>query len=154
MSETIPTWKIARPEHHVELLALLRDFYAEEQLEFNPARIGTALETLLDDPGLGIVLILTQAGRIGGYLIATAGFSVEFGGYFVLVDELYLAPDFRGRGEWKNAIAATEEWAAGIGASAVRLEVNHHNEKAAAIYLKYGFKDDHRAILSKRVNPM
>jgi len=153
MTENTATWQIARPEHHEELLSLLRDFYAEEQLEFHPARIGPALETLLDDPGLGIVLILTQGGRIGGYLIATAGFSVEFGGHFALVDELYLAPDFRGRGEWKNALAATEEWAAAIGASAVRLEVNHHNEKAAAIYLKYGFHDDQRSILSKPVNP-
>jgi GNAT superfamily N-acetyltransferase len=149
MTDPSCAWAFAGPEHRDALLVQIRAFYEEEKLEFDSARITGALQQLLQNRALGIALVLNHGSDIGGYLIATLGFSLEFGGHFALVDELYLAPEFRGRGEWRKAFAMVEDWASSVGVKAIRLEVNHHNEKAAAIYLKYGFHHDQRAILSK-----
>ena len=79
----------------------------------------------------------------------TFGFSPEFGGRFALLDELYLAPDVRGQSQGKAALAHAEAWASVQGARTTRLEVTRHNTKALSIYLKYGYRDDGRCILTK-----
>jgi GNAT superfamily N-acetyltransferase len=144
-------WTEATGDDAAEILPLLEDFYREERLVFDLDTNGGALRSLLSDVRLGRVFVLRSDRGFGGYLIATMGFSVEFGGVFVLLDELYVAPEFRGKGAWREGFAAMEKWAAGLGISAIRLEVNHHNEKARTIYLKYGFRDDERGILTLRI---
>ncbi len=144
-------WVMASRADQAELLPLVRDFYEEERLVYDEKRVPDALADLLGDPALGGVWAWWNGGGILGYLIATIGFSVEFGGRFVLLDELFISPAFRGRGGWRDGFAEVEKWAAEIGAGAIRLEVNHHNEKARSLYLKYGFGDDERGILTKRL---
>ena len=73
---------------------------------------------------------------------------VEQGGRFVLLDELYLTPAARGRGWGRQALALARDWAIVEGASVMRLEVNHHNARAKALYLSEGYRDDERDILT------
>ena len=75
------------------------------------------------------------------------GFEYEKG-HFVLLDELYLAPAARGRGWGRQALALARDWAIVEGASVMRLEVNHHNARAKALYLSAGYRDDERDILT------
>ncbi len=83
-----------------------------------------------------------------GYITLGWCFSVEQGGRFVLLDELYLGPAARGRGWGRQALALARDWAAGQGAAVIRLEVNHHNAKAKSLYLSAGYRDDERDILT------
>ena len=46
----------------------------------------------------------------------------------------------------KMALAA--QWARQQGAAVMRLEVNHHNARAKALYLSCGYADDQRDLLS------
>jgi GNAT superfamily N-acetyltransferase len=66
----------------------------------------------------------------------------------VLIDEIYLEPHARGRGLGGALLAAACDWARGQGAEIARLEVNRHNARARALYLRSGFRDDDRDILS------
>ena len=66
----------------------------------------------------------------------------------MLLDELYLEPSARGRGLGGALLAAACDWARDRGAEVVRLEVNRHNPRAKALYLRCGFRDDDRDILS------
>jgi GNAT superfamily N-acetyltransferase len=111
-----------------------------------------AIRQLLEQPEIGKIPIFRHQGEAAGYLVATTGFSIEFGGRFVLLDELFILPAFRGRGLWKAGLAEIERWAAAIHASCIRLEVNHHNKKARATYLKAGFIDDRRDLLTKWIS--
>lgn len=144
-----PAWTQATPGDLPVVLSLMRAFYAEERLDYDDARSSKALRELLAGPELGAVFLLRREAEAQGYLMLTFGFSPEFGGRFALLDELYLAPDVRGQGQGKAALAHAEAWASAQGARTTRLEVTRHNAKALSIYLKYGYRDDGRRILTK-----
>lgn len=133
------------------MLALMRDFYVEEKLPYVESRASRAVTELLSSPSLGVIFICRNGSNALGYVAGTVCFSLEFGGRYALLDELYLGPAARGRGESKRALACIEAWARDQGVTATRLEVNHDNEKALSIYLKSGYTDDKRHMLSKRV---
>ena len=142
-------WSLATEGEQPELLEMLAAFYVEEQLVHDPEGTSAAVRTLLGDPSLGAIWLLKCDGSTAGYLIASIGFSVEFGGRYVLLDELFIRPQFRGHGQWRKGFAEVERWAAEKGIHTLRLEVNHHNSRAKGLYLGYGFADDERSILTK-----
>ncbi len=148
-----PAWILATPADAPVVGALLREFYAEEKLPYTEAVAVRVVAELLGSPATGAIFLCRAAGESLGYVVATFACSLEFGGRYVLLDELYLRPAARGRGEGKRAIACVEAWAIGQGVSTLRLEVNHHNAKALSVYLKSGFTDDQRHLLSKRLTP-
>lgn len=131
------------------LLDMLRGFYAEDRIPLDEARVRRGIDRLLADPSLSALLFAEVDGECVGYLILGWCFSIEQGGRHVLVDELYLAPAARGRGLGGALLAAACDWARGHGAAVARLEVNRHNARARALYLRQGFRDDQRDILTR-----
>lgn len=139
MSE--PTFVLATPADRAAVLAMHEALFDEDGL------LGFALE----DRAAGLDLLLAQSGRWGeiyliraadevaGYIVTTWGFTVELGGPFVLIDELYLSPPFRGRGWGRVALAFVSEMARQRGQRAVQLEVEHHNTHAEQLYRRAGF---------------
>ncbi|WP_449466963.1 N-acetyltransferase family protein [Stenotrophomonas humi] len=147
------TARVARPEDFPRLIAMVRDFYVEDCIPYQPERVEPGLQTVLGNPSLGAVLMLSSDDLAEvGYVTLGWCFSVEQGGRFVLLDELYLAPAARGRGWGRQALAMARDWAAGQGAAVIRLEVNHHNAKAKRLYLAAGYRDDERDILTLSLN--
>ena len=142
-------YRLATPEDFPAILAMLRAFYAEDRIDYDAALVEPGLRALLAEPAHGAVLLL-QSGEVAqaGYVSLGWCFSVEQGGRFVLLDELYLAPAARGRGWGRQALALARDWAIVEGASVMRLEVNHHNARAKALYLSAGYRDDERDILT------
>jgi len=131
------------------LIALMRDFYAEDKIEFDDARVRRGVDALLADPRNGEVLLwLDEAAAVVGYAVIAMGFSLEQGGHFALLDELYLSHAARGRGRGKQALAILEQRANARGVERMRLEVNHHNELARRLYLATGYVDDTRDLLT------
>lgn len=137
------------PEDFAQLLAMVRDFYHEDEIFYDARLVEPGLRSLLEDPSCGALLMLSSSDLpVAGYITLGWCFSVEQGGRFVLLDELYLLPAARGRGWGKQALALAREWSRAQGASVLRLEVNHHNARAKALYLSAGFQDDSRDILT------
>ncbi|RYD26286.1 MAG: GNAT family N-acetyltransferase, partial [Verrucomicrobiaceae bacterium] len=89
MTPELSVWQHAIPDDVEELLPLLEAFYLEERLDHDAVSVRRAVVDLLADPDLGGVWLLRVEGVLAGYLIATLGYSVEFGGRYVLVDELF-----------------------------------------------------------------
>lgn len=128
---------------------MMRRLYAEDRITFDPARARGALATLLDDPRHGSILLpCEEIGPPCGYVVVSRGFSLEQGGTFALLDELYLAPHARGRGWGAQLLAAVQALARDWGVASLRLEVHHHNPRAKALYTRLGYRDDHRDILT------
>ncbi|MEG2803695.1 GNAT family N-acetyltransferase [Stenotrophomonas sp.] len=131
------------------LIGLMQAFYAEDKLDFDPARVRPALAALLEEPRNGEVLLwLAEDGSVIGYAALAMGFSLEQGGHFALLDELYFSHAARGRGRGKQALAILEQRANARGVARMRLEVNHHNELARRMYLATGYVDDTRDLLT------
>jgi len=130
------------------LLEMLRRFYAEDRIPLDEPRVRRGLGQLLADASLGAALFAEAGGVRVGYLLLGWCFSIEQGGRHVLLDEIYLEPGARGRGLGAALLAAACDWARNRGAEVARLEVNRHNPRAKALYLRHGFRDDDRDILS------
>jgi len=153
MSTEAPIWTPARANHFPSVLALMRRFYSEEKLVFDEDRASRSVSELLSDPSLGTIFLLQDGRGIHGYLVGCSGYSLEFGGRFVLLDELYISPSHRGHGYAKKALAMIEDWAKDRNIGTMRLEVNDHNENALSIYVKSGYINDDRRILTKWISP-
>lgn len=142
-------WTEASGGDEQTLIALMQAFYAEDDLVFTETKARMSIRGLLADLSLGQIFLLKTAEMAVGYLVLTFGYSLEFHGRFVLLDELYLSPVLRGQGQGKLALAFAESWARQQGVTALRLEVNHTNLHAKSVYLKSGFKDERRDIMTR-----
>lgn len=138
---TEPTFVPATPADRAQVLAMHEAFFIEDELVgFALADRTAGLDLLLAQPGRwGCVYLIRAADEVAGYLVMTWGFTVELGGPFVLADELYLRPAFRGQGWGRAALAFVAETARARGMRAVQLEVEHHNRHAAQLYRRMGY---------------
>lgn len=147
------SWRPASLADAPAVLGLMEDFYAEEGIAFDGRTQGRALDVLLARPELGAVHLLRAAGADDalGHLVLTSGHSLEFGGAFLLLDELYLRPEIRGRGEGRRALAFAAGQARAAGAHALRLEVSRANARARAAYARAGFATETRDLMTLRL---
>ena len=96
-----------------------------------------------------ILLWQDRSGAVLGYGVLCAGFSLEQGGAFGLIDELFLKPQARGRGLGRAMLETLARHAGDRGWATVRLEVNRHNAAARRMYLAAGFRDEARDLLTR-----
>lgn len=140
-----------RPEDEPSFLALTRAFYEHERFDFDPAASGRMARHLLANPQVGVVYLARREGRPVGYAVLTHGYSLEFGGPFVLLDEIFVLPEVRGTGLGKRLIDAAAAYCRANGCGYLRLEVQKKNARAVAIYRTYGFRAEDRHLMSWRV---
>lgn len=131
------------------LLPLVEAFQAAERIPFDPAAARIALVRLLDDPGLGQVLVAEQDGGAIGYAILTYGYDLEFGGMDAYLTDLFLAEASRGQGLGTWLLARVEEAAHAAGVQALHLMVAPQNHRAHHIYHRAGFRVSPQLFLTK-----
>jgi GNAT superfamily N-acetyltransferase len=132
-----------------QVLPMMRDFYTFEGISFDESRAVRLLTQLVNDVSLGRLTLIEQEGELVGYLILGFGFSVEFGGRDALLDELFVRPEFRGRGLGSAAIESAMSICKQEGIHALHLEADHFNKRAHDLYLRLGFKDHKRHLMTK-----
>jgi GNAT superfamily N-acetyltransferase len=91
------------------LIALMREFYAEDRIDFDDARVRRGVDALLADRATAKCCCGWTRRPVVGYAVIAMGFSLEQGGHFMLLDELYLSHRARGRGRGKQALAICEQ---------------------------------------------
>lgn len=141
----------AAPGDAARLVALMREFYLHERLEWTPA-VAAALDRLLADRGAGRAWLFEAGDEDAGYLVLTWGYSLEFGGAIGLVDELYVREGYRRTGVGTRALEAAAAACRAAGAGAVRLEVDHENPLAAQLYRRMGYAAHPRDIMTCRLD--
>lgn len=126
---------------HDLILPMVQDFYQgdavlhpvdPEILERTFRDASNAQEPLLRG------LLLEVDGKPAGYVYITQCYSAEVGGRCIFLEELYLKPDFRGRGLGREILAWIE--AQYPTARRFRLEVNDVNQNAVRLYQKSGYE--------------
>jgi GNAT superfamily N-acetyltransferase len=129
----------------------MQRFYALEHIEYEETRAMRALGGLLADPAKGGFWFLETPEAIAGYVVVLAEYSLEFGGSFGLVDELYLDEAWRGKGLGQQALQFAEGWCRGRGIGTLRLEVGRENARALGLYRTSGFLVDERYLMTRRL---
>ena len=148
----LPTFTPLKAGDVDRAVAMMAKLYVDGGDSFNAVRARESTERLLGEPEFGGVWMIEMNGATAGYLVFVMGYSLEFGGRFGLLDELYLEEEWRGKGIGKQAI----EFAAGQcrqrGWRALRLEVGHSNERAKALYAGCGFDLHDRHLMTKWIS--
>jgi GNAT superfamily N-acetyltransferase len=130
------------------VLGLMRGLYASDHIVFEEPRARRALAGLLADPGLGKVWLVESGGETIGYAVLTLGYSLEFGGRFAVLDELFIQEAHRGRGAGGQVLRWIEEAGRALGLRAIRLEVSRMNGKAKELYRRAGFEAHDRDLMT------
>ena len=133
------------------LIKLVEEYYQYDSLGFDEKTIGAALRKLLQDESLGRAWIVEQGTEVGGYVLLTFNYDLEFGGYEGLITDLFLREKFRGRGTGRLMIERVEAHCRAAGISAVELQVEIENTSAQSFYHKLGFSRLPRLVMSKRI---
>ena len=150
MSE--PVFTAYTPDMRETFLPLARLFYAHEKINFDETTVDRVLNELCSPNPPGFLYLIEYEGKTAGYLLVTLCFSMEFGGRFLLLDELYLCEEYRGFGLGKKAVQFAETLCEKSGCTHLRLEVHHANSRALSTYQKAGFESHGRDYLTKPVD--
>ncbi len=144
-----PSFRPAQQSDVPLLLRMMQGFYRDTDTPLDPEAAAEALAAVVADPALGRVLVIELGALPAGYVVLSLGFSLEFLGRDAFVDELYVAPEHRGRGLGKAAIRELESVATGLGVKALHLEVGPDNESAIGLYRRAGFEDRRHRLMTK-----
>jgi ribosomal protein S18 acetylase RimI-like enzyme len=135
-----------------DLLVLMQEYYAHDDLEFNRDAALAALGKLLAEEAFGCAWLIERDGRALGYIVLTFGYSLEFGGRDAFIDELYIQEAYRGCGVGTETLELAESAARSMGIAALHLEVDRDNRVASRFYRRSGFEDRARfRLMSKRL---
>ncbi|MHB8634711.1 MAG: GNAT family N-acetyltransferase [Thermoplasmatota archaeon] len=146
----VPVPRVAVPEDLPHLVALVAAMHREESLPQGP-EVQVALDDLVRDPRLGFVAVAGLPPE--GYAAVVFGHSLEFGGRDAFLDELFVAPPHRNRGWGTALVAACEREAEARGVRALHLEVDFSNGAGKRLYLRLGYKEHPRQLMTKVLAP-
>jgi len=127
----------------------MRQLYGHEGIVFDETRARRAVEGLIERPEYGGVWLIETMDAVAGYFALTSGYSLEFGGHVGLLDELFVAEEWRGKGIGGAALQFVEDWCRGRGLKAVRLEVDPRNLRGQRLYRRAGFKLQERYLMTR-----
>ena len=147
---------LASPDNINQLVGFCRALNEEDpnftgDIHFDENAIQTALEELIANPSLGRAWIIYSDDTPIGYVVLTFGFSLESHGRDGILDEIYIAPAYRGQGIGTQVMRSVEAEARQLGLKKLYLEVERNNNRARSLYLKLGFEDFDRHLLNKRL---
>ncbi|MEQ8328426.1 MAG: GNAT family N-acetyltransferase [Parvibaculum sp.] len=145
------TFTRVTPADRGTLEELVRDYYAFDGHDYDPAEQGPALDLVCAGAANALAWLIHGGGELAGYLILTTGFSVEYGGCDGFIDELHLVERFRGRGLGREVMDFAEKAAKQAGIRYLHLEVELHNKRARRLYDARGYADSERTLMSKRL---
>jgi GNAT superfamily N-acetyltransferase len=132
------------------LRVLMREFYEYEQRAFISEKVQALLD-LLRNSSFGKAALLCDGDAPAGYFVITYGYSIEFHGRDLLIDDLYIRQEYRGRGWGTWTLGEIENMARAEGLQAIHLEVARRNLSARRFYDRAGFETHDGDFLSKRL---
>ena len=123
-------------------IAASKAFYASAAVAHDvPASYHlTTFEELMNSEVYQSGYILEVDGASVGYALVSKTFSHEAGGTVWWLEELYILPEYRGKGLGRSYFDFIEKAAAENGVRRLRLEVEPDNTRAAKLYFNLGYK--------------
>jgi GNAT superfamily N-acetyltransferase len=132
--------RVAAASDREALRALLEAQLREHEIPIESAALERAIDGVLERPERGRMLLAEQGGRAIGVATLSFVWTLEHGGRAAWLEELYVAPERRGRGTGSALLEAAIAAAADAGALAVDLEVEESHARAGGLYLRHGFR--------------
>ena len=129
-----------RPDDRAVYLQMARDFYHSDAV-LHPVpdeNIFRTFDEMMASDAYLTGLIFEKDGKIAGYALLCKTWSQEAGGNTVWIDELYVLPEFQGRGIGHEFFAQLKTIEP---AARYRLETEPDNLRAKKLYESMGFEE-------------
>jgi aminoglycoside 6'-N-acetyltransferase I len=142
--------RTATPDDLPSLLALAVAFYEEDGFSTPEAKLRTNLTTLVDSPTARVVVSEVD-GAVVAFAITTTTFGLE-NGLIAELEDLYVAPEARRRGEAQRLIEDSTRWAAGRGCAHLEIVIAPNGQDVSHLFDFYrarGFLDEGRRLLGR-----
>lgn len=130
-----------------DLLAALFTLESDFQPERDKQLAGLGL--ILAHPELGRLFVLRHAGRVVGMANALITVSTAEGGQVLLLEDVILGPEGRGRGWGRLLVESVLAWAREQGMTRVTLLADRANAPALAFYERLGFQPSAMTVLRR-----
>lgn len=115
-----------------------------EGKELLPEVIGAGVRALLANPAAGFYVLAELGERVAGSLMITKEWSDWRNGTFWWIQSVYVRPEFRRQGVYRNLYRHVQQAAAKDAAvCGFRLYVERENSHAQATYRSLGMKETH-----------
>jgi ribosomal protein S18 acetylase RimI-like enzyme len=127
-------------EHDIDTMCLLLAglFAIETDFETDVQKQRNALNLLIMDDDKAVFVAMSDQSIIGmitGQLVV----STAAGGYSVLLEDLFVMPEYRGKGIASMLIRYLLSWGKAKGAVRIQLVADENNSAALELYKKTGF---------------
>ena len=130
-----------RPADVEGVFAMMEVFYASEALLIHPNQevLRRTLEDCLEDGPYLEGFVFEEEGVLAGYAMVAKSYSTEAGGKCIWIEDLYLSPDYRGKGTGTAFLTFIAQRYTGQ-AVRLRLEAEPENDRAMRTYRSAGFE--------------
>jgi ribosomal protein S18 acetylase RimI-like enzyme len=122
------------------LIDLTHRQFIEHEIMYTAEILDSAIEEMLAKEGLGILLIAIENSQVIGFAVISFSWTLEHGGKSAWLDELYVLPEYRGRGVGSMLVGKVIEAAKKEGCKAIDLEVEEDHRRAERLYERKGFE--------------
>ncbi len=125
-----------------------------EELRLDPARVGAGVKALLKDPAKGVYYVAEAQGAVVGQLMITYEWSDWRNGNLWWLQSVYVKPEFRGRGVFRQLFRHLENLARdNPEVRGLRLYMHAANATARRSYEKLGMNQTHYQVFEKEFSP-
>jgi GNAT superfamily N-acetyltransferase len=129
----------ASSEHLFVILRLLSTQLREHHIEISDARLESAVQGVIENPGRGLVLAAFLDGRCAGVAYVSFVWTLEHGGCSAWLEELYVDPGLRNAGIGTTLLRAVMDECKSFGCAAVDVEIDADHEKVRSLYERHDF---------------
>ncbi len=135
----------------LEIIQFVRAYHAFEGVEISERQREAAVRSLISDKSLGGIWLVYDEEVPVGYIALCFGFSIEFAGRDVTIDEFYILPEFRGKGLGSQALEQIKETARNLNVKAIHLEVARTNTRGMRLYSQANFVERDKYLMMTAV---
>ena len=140
-------FELLKTETIPAIVNLMVDFYAIDGYPINKETTTNLFLEFVNKPEAGKCFVIKYNNEICGYTILVQFFSFEMSGNVLLLDELYIANNYQGKGIGKKAMEFIKQFSQENNYKKIVLEVEPHNQRAIQLYEKEQFKKHNRDLM-------
>ena len=133
------------------VLVLMRGYCQEVGTALSDEHLLDAIGPLIANEQLGDLLVAEQGEDLAGYLVITWGWGIESGGAEALIDEMFVAAEYRHQGVGTLLMTEGQSRASAKDVKVIFLETEQSNPESRELYDRLGFEIESSIWMSKRI---
>jgi GNAT superfamily N-acetyltransferase len=137
--------ELATSKDCVDCARLLVEQLREHDIPVSAEPLQHVLKAMTENSSHGFVLLARDKAQIVGVSFVAMLLSAEHCGLAAWLEELYVTPEYRGRGVGTALLEEVFQRARNAGVVAIELEVVAGHERVVSLYERFGFRPLQRA---------